>query len=74
MGEDEAKVHRVLSELDALAENWAGENNMTAIAVKLANGDPSKRTASILAMLELAYAEGFYAAAMAKPDMMDPRP
>jgi hypothetical protein len=60
-------VDRVLTELDSLAENWAVENRMQAIAEKLAEAPTEKRAASILAMFELAFAEGYYRAALSRP-------
>lgn len=58
------KINRVLTELDGLAEKWAVENGMREIAAKLSMTPDHKRVEGILAMLELAFAEGYYQAAL----------
>jgi len=62
--QDDEAVGRILTELDALSENWVVDNRMSLIAAKLAAAPDNKRAESILAMLQLAYCEGYYAAAL----------
>lgn len=62
--QDDEAVGRILSELDALSENWVVDNRMSRIAAALAVAPVEKRAEAILAMLQLAYSEGYYAAAL----------
>jgi hypothetical protein len=68
MTEDKIRAEAVLEELDGLAEAWAVANHMSHTAQRVANAPPAKRAEGILALLELAYAEGYYHAAIARPD------
>lgn len=70
--QDRAKVEAVLEELDGLADAWAVANHMSQTAQWVAGAPLSKRADGILALLELAYAEGYYHGAITRPDIPDP--
>lgn len=70
--EGESKIAAVLTELDSRADQWAVENRMSLIAWQITKpGARHEIVAKVLAMLQLAYSEGYYHAAVSRPAETD---
>jgi len=66
--EREAIAQRALAELQDMSENWSVETSLAQMAAKIADAPKEKRAQAIEAISRLAFEEGFYRAAISRPD------